>query len=450
MKLTQILLRKKNLKPASFVRAWQWNNQWQLQRERKIRNYGLKEALLERGVVVQDSDDILTPISPQNRETYDIVETEQGVLPQNESHPLWQETPAYSYVHTRRFQPKGRQLDFALALTNTIPVAQLPNRIIETKNEIKDPPKMNTSLQRLIKTCFVGDATQKRLPKDPNVPFIGWHPVESKMRPRNQYDWKAMSWGRNPPRTYGIPTPRRNQNLVRGLFNEVRKTSGISSWSRSYLEADTHRQFINSADGKLLRFYINVNFTLASSVPLSSYADEEQIEKTKLSSPPDVYPQHPASGLWPMNIYRYESNHPITSMENSHPFIHTVVDHDNNNWSIGYPNWLDDNARGRGLLRAFTVALGQARLRFGENITGVLPEPVCLHIIVTNGLKYQLAVLQLNTLDLASDIKNIYWYHDEALSLLESCGYQEAAVVLDGYDPEVFRYLRAIYQQGHK
>ena len=35
---------------------------------------------------------------------------------------------------------------------------------------------------------YAGDAVQKLLPRDFRVPYIGWHPVEDKMTPRNLYD----------------------------------------------------------------------------------------------------------------------------------------------------------------------------------------------------------------------------------------------------------------------
>jgi len=452
MKLSQVLLKRKpeaHLKPQSFVRTWQWHNSWQIQRERSVRNHGLKEALVERGVVIENAEDLFTPIYPPPPFDVDIVETIQNKLPRDENHPLWQDTPAYSYTN-RSYQPKGQQLEFALALTNSVGVSELPDRVTESKDRIGDvPSNLSENIQRIIKTCFVGDATQKLLPKNPAVPFIGWHPVESKMRPRNQYDWKAMSWGRNPPRTYGIPTKRRNQNLTRAMFDEIRKSSG-QSWSRSYSENDMHRQFVESGDGKLLRFHLPTNFSLLSSTPLKPYADANTVADTKAALLPDVSPQLPVAGLWPTNIYRPESNHPILSVDHSHPFIHTVVDHDNNHAKIGFPTWLPDYAKAKGLLTAFTAALGQARLRFGDDVTGVLPQPVCINMVTTNGLQYQLSALQLNTLDLGSEgPKNIFWSHDKTLSLLEFCGYDAAQVSLKGYDPEVFNYLKAFYLQDH-
>jgi len=451
MKLTRVLLKRKpvyQLKPESFVRNWQWHNSWQIQRERKVQNFGLKESLLERGVAVENAEDLLTPIIPEEKlEPVDLVETIEKRLPRDENHPLWQETAAYSYTRFT-YQPKGQQLEFALALTNSVGVDRLPDRVIETKEKI-DPvsPRLSESIENIIKTSFAGDATQKILPKNPAVPFIGWHPVESKMRPRNQYDWKAMSWGRNPPRTYGIPTERRNHNLIQALYKEIRKTSGEQISSKSQSEHDMHRQFIESADGKLLRFFVPIAFSILSSAPPKPYADAKSVADTKAESLPDLSPQLPVAGLWPTNVYRPESNHPIGSLQHSHPYVHTIVDHDNNNNRIGHPNWLPDYAKGKGLLRTFAVALGQARLRFGGDVKGVLPEPVCINTVTTNGLNFQLSAFQLNTMDLGGDTKNIFWSHNETLTLLEHCGYEEGRISLEGYDPEVFEYLKALYVQ---
>ena len=36
----------------------------------------------------------------------------------------------------------------------------------------------------MLKDVYIGDAVQRKLPRNFAVPYIGWHPVEDKMRPR--------------------------------------------------------------------------------------------------------------------------------------------------------------------------------------------------------------------------------------------------------------------------
>merc|ERR1712013_450023 len=82
-------------------------------------------------------------------------------------------------------------------------------------------PQLEERLDLNIRTAYIGDAVQKKLPVNWKVPYIGWHPVESVMRPRNQYKWDDFSWGRKMPREYGIPIPRLLKNLTRGLLTEA-------------------------------------------------------------------------------------------------------------------------------------------------------------------------------------------------------------------------------------
>merc|ERR1712106_310582 len=108
------------------------------------------------------------------------------------THPLWQEEAVYSYSN-KSWLPRDRELVTACAIINAIHIDTLPDSGYQSSSSETTESRVST----LIKNAYIGDAVQKKLPKNWKVPFIGWHPVESKMRPRNQYDWKAFSWGRN-------------------------------------------------------------------------------------------------------------------------------------------------------------------------------------------------------------------------------------------------------------
>ena len=95
--------------------------------------------------------------------------------------------------------------------------------------------------------------------------------MESTMVPRKQYDTEAFSWGRNMPREYGIPIPRKLTNLTRGLFKEICLNKSRSFSDNHFLERNEIRQFIRTPSGKLLRFYLSVPFISTGSSPLQNY-----------------------------------------------------------------------------------------------------------------------------------------------------------------------------------
>merc|ERR1712106_191379 len=165
----------------------------------------------------------------------------------------------------------------------------------------------------LIKNAYIGDAVQKKLPKNWKVPFIGWHPVESKMRPRNQYDWKAFSWGRNLPREYGVPNKRKLLKLNSSLVKEMIISEGLSSNTTMSVDYDVHRQFARFPDGNLLRFYLEVPLSVYSSNPRLADMLQSEVEKYKEIPVESVAPLSPLASLQNSNIYRNQSNHPVLS-----------------------------------------------------------------------------------------------------------------------------------------
>jgi hypothetical protein len=101
-----------------------------------------------------------------------------------------------------------------------------------------------------------------------------------------------------------------------------------------------------------------------------------------ISPVPDVAPLNPVAGLFETNIYERINNHPITSLNHTHHNITTVVDLYTNNIS---PRFKADTQLAKALFAGFTAALGQARLKYGENVAGDLPQPITINCVSTNG-----------------------------------------------------------------
>ena len=74
---------------------------------------------------------------------------------------------------------------------------------------------------------------------------------------------------------------------------------------------------------------------------------------------------------------------PIHSMACAQYHIHSGLEHVN---SHNKDHYNIDNLKARGLVNAFVLALGQAKLRFGPDVTkGELPSPVTVNFVTTDG-----------------------------------------------------------------
>ena len=109
---------------------------------------------------------------------------------------------------------------------------------------------------------------------------------------------------------------------------------------------------------------------------------------------------------------------------------------------------LESDYHGRSLIMAFASALAQARINYGADVKGLLPQPITVHFVNSNGIKFHFSVFQLNTLDLEGDVKNIFWHQTEMDELYSECSYIMAQPMLEGYNHTVFNKLLAIYLQN--
>ena len=109
------------------------------------------------------------------------------------------------------------------------------------------------------------------------------------------------------------------------------------------------------------------------------------------------------------------------------PQIHTAFEFNN---SIDPELRSDQDYYGRSLIMAFAASLGQARLNYGPDVSGILPKPITLHFVNTNGKKFHFSVFQLNNLNLEADndsVKNIFWHEPSFLNMFEKCDYINAS-----------------------
>jgi len=433
-----VLMRKRKMihKPQSYVRNMMWNNIWYRQQETPVKNHNILESLKERNIPVYSVDEVITPIIPFPEQHNLEPRTRMEEQKRDETHPLWKDEPIYNY-HERTWQPRDQELQFAQAVTNTLAIGSLPQSILDKYNTTKISPASEQRLETLIKSCYIGDATQEKLPRNYEVPYIGWHPVESTMAPRNQYNYEHRSWGWKTAREYGIPNKRKLANLTRGIFKELCKNNNTSLDSQHFLENSLVKQFIRRPDGKLLRFFLRIPFMVTGRKRL----ENNSIQQAQDVSLPNVHPLDSTAGLKQENIYQLENNFPILSTQFSQPYVHTVVRHNEDHIA---PKFLTGPERAKSLMYAYTVALGQARLLYGDEFNEDLTVPITINSISTNGRKYLISSFQLNSTKLDSAKPNFFSFHDEELELFEYCGYEKSKVVFRGYNPDTIRWLATV------
>ena len=128
--------------------------------------------------------------------------------------------------------------------------------------------------------------------------------------------------------------------------------------------------------------------------------------------------------------------------------VHTCLDHTKN--EVAQQLRTPETVHARALTLGFLSALAQARLVYGSDIKGDLPEPVAVNFIHTDGCNFHFSAYQLNTLNLedSNGIKNIFWHEEDISRLFDVCDYVKAVPVLSGYNPEVFSKFAAMYLQN--
>ena len=182
------------------------------------------------------------------------------------------------------------------------------------------------------------------------------------------------------------------------------------------------------------------------------YASVSDVEMTKSQALPDIGPLNCLSYFFENHVYRKDNNWPfkenVQKVCSVLPQIHTAFEFNN---SIDPELRSDQDYYGRSLIMAFAASLGQARLNYGPDVSGILPEPITLHFVNTNGKKFHFSVFQLNNLNLEADndsVKNIFWHEPSFLNMFEKCDYINTQPTLTNYDHNVFSHILAMYLQN--
>ena len=71
-----------------------------------------------------------------------------------------------------------------------------------------------------------------------------------------------------------------------------------------------------------------------------------------------------------------------------------------------------------------------------------------MNVVSTDGQNYVLGTVQLQSMDLGSEMKNVFCYNPEPLSLFNICDYVDGAPVMEGLNMETFDTLTSLITEG--
>jgi len=436
-----------------------YSNAWHLQSETVIKDQGYRAACESKGIRVYTPEEIIRPHLPavetseEELNSYLKNTPELSPIEDQTEHPYYHQKPCKTFNNISRLI-KHAGLDQAKVLTNTVQIKEgLPDKLLDKLNKVKDiMPQSEDIMKDILLESRVFDATQKKLPRNPAVPNIGWNPVIDRMHRPLPYEEGSFSWGRNTRLEYGIPNNRKNMSIIRNIMYAFDRLAidYPALIKRQHVENSLIRQFFDK-DGQLVQVESSLDYLITDEKPVKPYANSETVLKTKDMNLPDLKPMNSLSNLFDSHVYRHENSFPTEdnipieehSGDSMTPHIHTCFEVYN-----GMQPRMDEDYFGRSLILAYASTLAQARLKYGEKILGDLPEPIAVHFINTNGSKFHFSVFQLNSLDLNGDIKNIFWHQPVMEEFFGACDYVSAVPTIQGYNHNVFNKLLAIYLQN--
>nr|CAD7461723.1 unnamed protein product [Timema tahoe] len=406
--------------------GWTFKQHWKVQRHRVPLATGADLVLSQMNIPVVPAEDVVAP-SPMRKELK-FVGLEDKPLPWDECHPLYHKQECHMYGN-HSVLLKG--LDQAKVLTNTVESEQgLPAALPRVTASARHHHLVNN---------LVLDAEQKKLPKlkDPERPAFNF------------------------PREYGITDVRGTYAVLKKLVIESPTPPPLSNPSFSFLflcrRLLTYRliQLCGSISGSP-RPVVNhtpVKVTLdrgGSLVQLGIRADQLLVAKTPLSALVD---QYSASG---MELPSLGQAHFTVSLETEHFYQdgdiyrnfyfvpdnllvcctatgswapHTLVLHGNQSevYNLYETPVTEQQWLGRSLVNSFTVAAAYARAQYGAGVED-LPHPLCVQCCHTDGRLFHFVVLQLNTLGVGTELRNILWSQPR-VALFDTCGYKDVCPV---------------------
>lgn len=405
MKLTNTLL-KQNI-------GWYFKKHWAVQGKLKVYPTAAQQILSEKGIPVYDPNDLL--FEQRKLERVEVIGYKPQPIKNDETHPNWHEKVLLTYKDNNVLL---EGLNQAKLLTNTV----------EVKKGLPDNYQLNplnkgisSNIKNIILNSHVFDAEQQKLPKikDPNRPAFNF------------------------PRVYGITQKRSSKSLVTKLLQLIECTQSLEIVQKRSIFNDLVFVFTLKNGEDLIQFEVKAETVLTSQNPLFGVSGLNG-EGVNL---PDIQPLKSTISLNEENIYKLQDIYPFTmNVKARHP--HTIfINYNTEEVKNLFEEEVTENQIfSRSLMKTFTVAASYAKQQFGNDIK-LLPRPVAVQCVHTDGKFFHFGVLQLNTLDLNSkDVKNV-WHQTEKLNLFNECKYYQGKPILEGYNSQVIQHLITFYNR---
>ncbi|MFH4974083.1 hypothetical protein AB6A40_000792 [Gnathostoma spinigerum] len=383
--------------------------------KRDMPPFRIPEAVKAAGIEIFDPND---PDFPKPRVKPEV----------NFQHPAFkvpsiQEHPLYNAVKCRLFDGSEAMtdgIDQACALTKTVRRNSFPEEILQKAFHLT-PENMEDRLRDAILAGEMYDPTLEKLPRrfDPVLFWVYY------------------------PRVHGTPVVKKNNIILENLYRLVLLTA-IQHNQLDYLRSDADEPLSATLDFGVgfeaipLVFRSQPHLTVQCPVPLTPWADSNEVEQTRSESVPDVTPVDPFIDLSSDHLY---SKVPVLPRRRLNLCIDTVLWTREQNQK--YP-WTREQNCANAIATCFGSALAQAT-RHGSKATD-LEKPITTRAVQLVDGRLDLVVYQLNTLDFRPEAskKNIVWI-EPALQLYRAKPFYENNDNIEDLCSETFLKLLGMF-----
>jgi len=400
MRTTEVL-RKLNIGGA-------FRFKWMKQCKKPITDTGAESILAAKGIHVVNPEELFTEAYPKHAQIEHLVKRaadKAALFNEPEQMPC--------YIFNKRFSPIAG-LSQVQHITNSVVRNEFPHSILEVIKS--NSPEEDEYVKESIVHAHLLDSHQEKLTRVIDV--------------INKPGWSF-------PREYGIPLRRKHRALTYQLQLTLDKKNPQLT-DRYFLENGKSQMSFNHS-GNFCHMMHEAGFILVSTKPLSQILSNDKINETKTEILPDIYPLSPLINCHPQTKYKLEET---SCVPNGNFYPHTVHVHHNQ----PIVRMKDDQFYARSLIHSFSHAAAYAK-KFVKQTDGMLEKPIVLQLVHITNEKYHFSIFQLNTLDLTSPIKNVFWTQPH-LNLFNDCSFKGGMPILEGYNPQVFSMLKAFHIQG--
>ncbi|XP_026470829.1 39S ribosomal protein L37, mitochondrial-like [Ctenocephalides felis] len=370
---------------------------WVIQGRRKIIETGAEAALTAKGIPVIDASEAIK--EKRQIEKIDVI----GIIPKpiafDETHPNYHERKCHFFRDHNVLLEGVKQ---SLVVTKSIQLKEnsLPEHLENEISNTEVPNRVHDLVKRAIFSANVFDTEQEKLPK-----------VTDPLRPAFNF-----------PRRLGISDHRRNFILSSKLLRICEMSSNIFS-ERNVLK-NAYFSLCLEKDSDLIQFEINAENFVITDKPLKPVVND--VAKTEAIELYNMFPIKSTITMPQENIYELNDVYPLTQVAKMDA-PHTIL----LNFTPTYVHNLyetpvtTDQTLGRSMIKSFTIAAAYAKKKYGDAVE-ILPQPITVQCIQTDGRLFDFSVFQLNTLNINGNegIKNI-WYQTEQMPLYNICTYEK-------------------------